>query len=177
VSHEGYDARNNGRQWIDYGNKEHMTQLRSYALLSPEIAELLRYLASYWPSLDVVNPYESAHCIEMQGDVMECVLAAFKGHDIFKTGLQEQLRSSGFLFGELSAMFCEISQASQLLTAYLVTGHVKHRKDWVTLLSGAKHLSEAHPFAQQWASGRPVSRSELVAALVLASAAEPALVP
>ena len=101
---------------------------------------ILRVVAPFSPALN------SDHAVEMQGDIIEIVLAALRGHPEFTAVLP-----SGF--GELPQLFTKlvyVCRTVQMLDAFLRTGLVKSQQKPVTRLARLRPDLVDHPFVQIW---------------------------
>ena len=121
VSHRGCDVVK-GR-WCDYMNIIYTTVLFTIVEISPDIRRSMDRLAWHWPSLTVSKPTPlSQNRVEMLGDVVECVMAGFRGQEIFRTALSQYHMPTIF------NMINDISRGVQWLDAFSDSGRVHYKE-------------------------------------------------
>ena len=136
----GYDVVRN--RCIDYGNKEYNTLLYAFLMLDETMWAQYYQLGRFWPSLLVI-PSQTEHQMNMQGDVVEILLAATRAHMPFGTIPEEYLRPG--CLPRLTASLCSMCRTVQLINAYCHTGTIKFRnyERVPTILSDTE-------FARRW---------------------------
>ena len=159
ISYHGYDVSQSGLQCIDYGNYEYMHILEFIALRVPDMQPHLCSLYRVWPTVDLWAPEKSENSVERLGDIVECIMAAFRGHDWFQNVIQRDHRQ---MFADIVAL-CRLYHT---LVAMLHTGFTKWNGIRVRLLASEFRDSD---FGHQWVTKRDVGRGMLLHSLLLAS--------
>ena len=151
VSMEGYDVVRN--KIIDYGNREYTTILAAFMVRDTKIAECVTWLSGHWPSLHPFNSEHTNHSVEMQADIIEIVMAALRGHDLFcevLTPLYERISQFRYPRLQVFQYLCNVAQCVQYLDASLLTGWLKFRQARVPKLEPLQRS----PFQQLWMEPR-----------------------
>ena len=134
ISYEGFDMYRG--HVLDYGNWTYRTLLLGLCNASERIAELVKALANSWPSLDPSATSPSAHAIEMQGDLIEIVLAALRAVDPFDDAIQPLLPRLNTTFPELFDHMAGLCKGLHMVRGYMVSGFVSYQSERVLKLVG-----------------------------------------
>ena len=142
VSMEGYDIYQN--RVVDYGNKEYYLLLGYIRRKSEYFHSCLVWLGDY--HFETLHPKAelTTHSIEMQADIIEICMAAFRGNPDFLDVLP-----IGRL-PELHAKLVAVCRVIQSLDAIIRTGYLKWKEDRVWKLSQIRPDLLDHPFVQSW---------------------------
>ena len=161
ASHNGYDVTNRGLSIIDYGNHEYMNILEFIVLRRPDVQIHLNCLYHVWPTIDLWASYKSNDSIERLADIVECIMAAFRGHSFFEGVIQE---SHKVMFSELISL-CRLYH---VLVAMLETGVVKFNRFGLAVVPELR-TSE---FGKQWIAMTHGGRGVLLHNLLLLAAVQ-----
>ena len=74
------------------------------------------------------------NAIEKQGDIIEIVIAALRGHVFFRPIFGRIIEIGGRRIPELLVVFFDLCKTVQYLDAFLTTGWLKHKRETVPLL-------------------------------------------
>ena len=145
LSYQGYDVRH-GRT-VDYGNRE-MSILLWCLRQDDYINQCLAYLSTRWPSLSS-NAWQAW---EVQGDVIEICIAAFRAHVDYR----QQLMDHGYTnFPELLNKMVMVCRAIHWLDGAAYTDRIKYDgapvRDQLRMLDGLRHsLPAFDEFLTRW---------------------------
>ena len=123
-SYAGYDIVNGVP--TDYGNKTYTQFYDFLCLVSPKIHALMTWLSThYYESLKPsTSRQQSDHAYEMKGDVIEIIMACFRGRELFRRVYETFDEPLPQLFDQLCGCF----RTWHLLNAFLDTGRIKYRQ-------------------------------------------------
>ena len=147
VSHAGYDMYQ--KRWVDYNNWTYRTLLIGLCNADDNIAKLVYVLATYWPSLDPSLPAPSKTAIEMQGDLIEVILAALRGDANFIGVLTPLLPRFNKTLPQLFQDIVSLCMALHQVQGQMVTGEVAYKSARVQIL---KFRLDDAKWSPVWAS-------------------------
>ena len=130
VSCGGYDL-DRSRNWkIDYENIEYTMLLSLFTDVDDGCRVAIEELAVHFESLHP-NATLTPNAVEKQGDVIEIVMAALRGHRFFRPIFATMTDIGGRSIPELFVVFCDLCKAIQYLDAFLKSGWCKHKREYV----------------------------------------------
>ena len=156
---EGYDIYKN--RCVDYGNKEYFLLLGQICHKSEYFHSCLVWLGDY--HFETLHPKAklTKHSMEMQADIIEICMAAFRGNADFTDVLP-----IGRL-PELHAKLVAVCRVIQTLDAIIRTGYLKCKEDRVWKLSQIRPDLLKHPFVQSWLISYPATEILYLSPIVL----------
>ena len=142
VSMDGYDIYKN--RSIDYGNKEYYLLLGLICHKSDYCYSCMVRLGEHHFETLHPNARLTKHSMEMQADIIEICMAAFRGNpdftDVFTPGQPP----------EIHAKLVAVCRVIQTLDSIIRTGYLKWKQDRVLKLSQMRPDLVNHPFVQSW---------------------------
>ena len=166
LSFQGYDTTTSGLRVIDYGNYEYLHMMEFFCLWKPCLETHLNTLRQYWPSLNIWHKDKSEHDVERIADVFECIMAAFRGDEIFKPVM---LKKVALTVPEMFGVLVSLCKLHHTLSAHLgTTGIVKYSQKSVCILSKFVDCD----FATVWRNKKQTGHGILMYGLLRAMADE-----
>ena len=120
-----------GNRVIDYGNVEYATLLGSITIMGRHTTfETIGRLSRIWPTLcrwRLPVGHQTENATEMQGDAIELLFAALRGHEKF-----EHCFAPADNLPRLNDTFCQTMRAMHVVHAHCVSGWIKYKEERVS---------------------------------------------
>ena len=109
---------------------------------------MMNWMARFFPPLHPNLVEETENSLSMNGDVIEIVMAALRGHGDFEDALRsfEEKTTLPTLFNDM----IQLSRTVQYIGAFLRTGRVGYRQTSVQRLQLLRPDVANHTFVDQW---------------------------